>query len=305
MSHSSQNRSQVTGNAFLGGQWRFSLLVFVFAVVPVLSPASDDVEITVTLDWESHSRTKTNRYNRTLTCIVASNGWFISGVTSQNSTTDFWLVGTNVVAHTTITDSMYLQRAKEFVSEKVLRQGPQKEFAGSYPHAGETHTAVHPSALGWRVFSGTVGAVWLAFCSEDFLRSADRQIPVPIGPTDRLFRYSDKTELLDGDSGLPRSVKLFASDGTLFCAYEVLTQTNFLGHTFPMRFRVIQQRVQQRGPGNLGAWTGARSYLLGEVKSITRGKRPALPAEARKKLESTEGAQQPAAADVTGSAAEQ
>jgi hypothetical protein len=210
---------------------------------------------------------------------VGSSDWFISGDFAKNAKYDYWLIGTNVVEYQTITSSMYVEQAKEFVSEKILGQNSRVgRVAFSYPHAGQTFTKIHPSQLGQPVFNGMEGAAWLAFCSANYLKQADRQIPMPIGPSSLAFGYLDKTEVFPDDLGLPKSVKLSATNGTLVCEYEVLQKTNFLGRTFPLRFHVAQWGSPASGSTRLGS----KSDLFGVVKSIRPGKPPELPDECRK-----------------------
>jgi hypothetical protein len=108
---------------------------------------------------------------------------------------------------------MYFEQAKDFVSEKILRQKPRSPILSSYPRAGETVTIIHPSPSGQPAFHGSEGVVWLAFCSGNYLKQFDRQIPMPIGPSSLAFGYSDKTVLFEGDSGLPKSG---GAEGTAF-----------------------------------------------------------------------------------------
>ena len=252
----------------------------VLAVAPFTSPAEDYTEITVELNstWQSLSLTSHRR--ATATCIVGTNTWFFSGDFLKNAKVEYWLVGTNIVEQRTITSSMYLEQAKEFVSEKVLGQNPRPWVPHSYPGAGQTFTTVHPAPLGKPVFFGMEGVIWIAFCSGDYLRHAGRQIPMPIGPSSQGFGYSDQTVLFDQHCGLPNSVKLFATNGTRVCDYEVLAATNYLGRMFPVQFRVMQQGQPANGMVMLGSTT----HLEGRVTSIKPGKWPGLPGDVRKKL---------------------
>lgn len=257
------------------------LLCILVVIVPISIQAADYVEITIELNSTWRSQTRTNHHGTTARCIVGSNDWHISGDFLRNAKVDYWLVGTNVIEHRIITSSMYIEQAKDFVSEKILGQKPRL-MAGSYPRAGETFTTIHPSPIGQPAFHGMEGVVWLAFCSGNYLKQVGRQIPMPIGPSSLGFGYSDKTVLFDDDFGLPRSVELFATNGTLVCEYKVLKATNYLGRTFPLEFQVIQRG---QPAGGRARSSGSQSDLRGRVTSIRLGKPPELPDEVRKKLE--------------------
>ena len=258
----------LTAFLFVGRARKLWLLLCTLVVVPVLIRAADDVEITVELASTWKSQTKTNHHSATVTCIVGTNGWFISGDLMGNARVDYWLVGTNVIEH-------------RLVTSNTVQDEPDSVFAASYPAAGETFTTIHSSPLGQPVFHGMEGVVWLAFCSGDYLKQSGRQIPMPIGPSGLGFGYSDRTVLFEGEAALPKSVKLFATDGTPVCDYQVLSATNFIGRTFPLQFRVFQ--LGQPAGGSVRS--ESTTDLEGRVKSIRFGKRPELPAEVRKKVQ--------------------
>jgi len=266
--------------AVLGQTGVFNVFLCILVIVPISIRAADYVEITIELNSTWRSQRTTNHHGTTARCIVGSNDWHISGDFLRNAKVDYWLVGTNVIEHRIITSSMYIEQAKDFVSEKILGQKPRL-MAGSYPRAGETFTTIHPSPIGQPAFHGMEGVVWLAFCSGNYLKQVGRQIPMPIGPSSHAFGYSDKTVLVDDDFGLPRSVELLATNGTLVCEYKVLKATNYLGRTFPLQFQVIQQGQ----PAGGSARSGSQSDLRGRVTSIRLGKPPEFPDEVRKKLE--------------------
>jgi len=83
---------------------------------------------------------------------------------------------------------------------------------------------------------------------------------MPIGPSSQAFGFADKTVLFDELCGLPKSVKLFATNGTFACDYEVLAATNYLGRTFPVQFRV---RLLGQ-PANGSVRSGSRTDLEGQ-----------------------------------------
>ncbi len=193
-----------------------------------------------------------------------------------------WLFGANVIEQRTITSSMYLKQAKDFVSEKILIQNPR--FVGpliSYPRAGEKFTTVHPLPQGEPLGHGMQTVVWLAYCSGHYLKQDGRQIPMPFGPSSQAFGYSDKTVVFEDTLGLPKSVVLYATNGQLVCEYQVLQSTNFLGRIFPLKFRLVQH-IQ---PANGGAGSGSKAEVLGRATSIQIGKEPKVPDEVQKKSE--------------------
>ena len=159
---------------------------------------------------------------------------------------------------------------------------PSRVF-GSYPISGETSITIHWSPLGQPVGHGLENVVWLAFCSGAYLKQSERQIPMPIGRSSHAFGYSDKRVAFDDYYGLPKSVELYATNGDLACEYNVLETTNFLGRTFPLRFRVIQKGSPSDGSIRFTSQT----EVLGRVKSIKQGRVPELSDEMRKKVQSS------------------
>jgi hypothetical protein len=238
------------------------------AIRPRTSLAADYAEITVELNSTWRSRTLTNHHNIAATCIVGSNRWFISGDFLKNVKVDYWYIAPNVVEFRTIT------------SEKIPGEKPRSRIVHSYPRAGEKFTTVHPSPMGQPAFRGGDGVVWLAFCSGNYLKRLGRQIPMPIGPSSHAFGYADQTVQFDDPFGLPKSVKLFATNGALTCEYEVLAMTNFLGRTFPLQFRVMQFGQ----PANGDVRGSSMTELEGRVISITAGKWREVPDEVWNKV---------------------
>jgi hypothetical protein len=198
----------------------------------------------------------------------------------KNARVEYWLVGTNVVERKVITSSMYLQQAKEIISEKILRQKPKSAIIHTYPRSGETTVRARPwlEPFGY----GLERAVWLAFCSGHYLEQDGRQIPMPLGHFSKAGGYSDKTIVFKNDPGLPKDVQLYATDGQLVCEYEVLRVTNHHGRVFPLEFRLIQHGSSARGSARV---SGSKTVLLGRVTSIRIGKRPAVPEVALEEIE--------------------
>lgn len=238
-----------------------SLLLFMTFVASTF--AAGHLEIQIRLNTTFKSPTQTNEDEKTAICILGTNDWYISGPFVKNADVEIWLIGSNVIERETITSSMYFQRAKDLISEKIGTK-PPPPIAGSYPHKGETYTLTNSwlEPFGY----GSERAVWLALCSGSFLRTPNRQIPLPIGPTSLSKGYSDETVFLDDQSGLspPKTVDLFANDGTLAAHYEVLGSTNVLGRTVPLQFRLIQYG----NPGQPFGPNAPQYILLGKVISI-------------------------------------
>jgi hypothetical protein len=188
-----------------------------------------------------------------------------------------------VIHHTVVTDSIYLQRLNDAISEKILGQKPSRPRGLQYPSAGQKFTNVLPSPQGELSCSGIENAAWLGFCSGTFLKIDGRQIPMPTGRVNSGgLRYSDKTIVFDDDFGLPKSVELYAWNGQLACEYKVLQTTNFSGRSFPLKFRVVQYRI---GTGSDGVTILPKAELFGRLTSIELALQPEIPEEVRLELE--------------------
>jgi hypothetical protein len=282
--HSQHNAMRLTcGLRRRSHCFRAAALLSLLTMMATRIHAAENVEITAELDSFYPSGTTTNHFSVTVTCVVSTNNWFIKGNFLRNADAYFWLIGTNVVEHRVITDSMYLQRAKDFVSEKFPGQKPRHtRVVSSYPLAGQTSTRVHPSPQGELAGEGIENAVWLAFCSGTYLKHDGRQIPMPLGRSSEALEYSDKTIVFKDDLGLPKSVEMCATNGQLVCEYKVLQATNFLGRTFPLKFSVAQFCDR---PASGGTTIRSRSDLLGRVTLIKIGTQPEVPKEVRAELE--------------------
>ncbi len=229
----------------------------------------DYLEITVELKSKWESSTMTNFNEATARCVVSTNDWYITGDFVRNAKEEYWLAGSNIIKRRTITSSMYLEQAKDFVLEKLGKQKTQA-IAISYPHAGETYTSVHS----WREppFGGMDGPVWFAFCSGKYLKEKGRTVRMLIGPGSSENKFPDKTVVYADGMGLPRSFRLFNSKGESVCEYDVLETTNIPGGTFPLRFQVIQY-----GNATYASRSSGKSVLQGEVRSITVETMPEMP----------------------------
>jgi len=225
--------------------------------------AAEHLEIRVRLNTTWKSQTQTNEHETIAICVLGTNDWYISGQFLKNANVEYWLIGTNVLERQVITSSMYLEQAKDFISEKIgTKRSPT--WSVRYPKKGESSTRISSwlEPFGY----GVERAVWLAFCSGSFLHTPDRQIPLPLGHFNHAQGYIDKTVLLENQSGLspPKSVALFSTDGGLACRYDVLASTDILGRAFPLEFRLIQ-------------YARSHSILLGKVLSIKPCEKPAAP----------------------------
>ena len=217
-----------------------------------------EIKTELTATWESSTRT--NYHEMTVTCIVGTNHWFMVGDFLRNGRVEYWLVGTNIAERTTITSSMYLKRAKDFLAEKLLdRDRPRTRILASYPPKGRTRIRVQSSAEPFGVSQERL--IWLALCSGSHLGKPDREIPILLGFFRQADGYSDETVLLDGSPGLPKSVQIYAMDGQLAGSYEVLSTTNVLGLTLPLEFHYVQY-----------GYAHARGFRAGTSKSIVIGK---------------------------------
>jgi len=240
----------------------------------VRKPAGDTyVEITAELNSTWISGALTNQHQKKATCIVGRNTWFISGDFLENAREDYWRMGQKVIEERTITSSMYVKQAKEFVAEKVLGEKRQMAVIGKYPHAGEKFTRTHDEPAG----EGMAKVIWLAFCSGNFLNQRDRAIPLPIGPSHADSVFSDKTERFEDDQGLPKRVELYLKD-QLACEYQVLESTNFIGRSFPVKFRIFQKGVQY------GHILPSKTELIGKLVSIRVAEEPKVPKEVLERL---------------------
>lgn len=230
--------------------------------------------------FENPARTNVNKV--AVTCVVGTNEWYIAGDFSENARIEYWLVGTNIAERTTITSGMYLERAKELFSEKVLGRKNYRPLAGGYPRKGETYVRVQS----WQEsFGGSDDSLaWLAFCSGEYLAIPGRKIPIPIGFSSREAESSDKTTLLDGGSGVPKKLQLYASSGQLICDYEVLRTTNILGRTYPLEFRFFQHGfASDNGVNDIAT---SKFIVRGKVTSLRAVKREPIPDEVMRALES-------------------
>lgn len=235
--------------------------------------AAEHLEIRIRLNTTWKSQTQTNEHETLAICVLGTNDWYISGQFLQNANVEYWLIGTNVLERKVITSSMYMEQAKDFISEKIGTKRPPTVIR-RYPTKGEssTRTSSWLEPFGY----GVERAVWLAFCSGSFLRTPDRQIPLPIGHFTGAQGYIDKTVLLENQSSLspPKSVDLFSTEGSLVCRYDVLASTNVLGRALPLEFRLIQYA----SPGHRFVGTNtSHSILLGKVVSIKPCGKPAVP----------------------------
>jgi len=238
-----------------------SSLLSLLVIAPAF--AADHLEIRTRLHGTWEAQTTTNEHETTVICVVGTNDWYISGQFLKNASVEYWLTGTEVLERKVITSSMYLEQAKELISEKLGTKRP-RPFLGRYPAKGETSTRVRSwlEPFGY----GVERVVWLAFCSGTFLRTADRQVPLPLGPSSQARGFADKTVFHDEDKfhvSPPKSVVLFTTNEAMVCKYEVVASTNVFGRIFPIEFRLLQYGVSRSR-----TITGSRTTLIGKVESM-------------------------------------
>jgi hypothetical protein len=225
--------------------------------------AADHFEIQVKLDSTFESPARTNEHEVTAICILGTNDWYISGQFMDNAQVEYWLIGTNVFERKTVTSSMYVQQAKDMISEKLGTKAPQA-IAWSYPHKGQTSTRTNSwlEPFGY----GMERSVWLAFCSGSFLHMTNRQVPLPFGHFLQSLGRRDETVFLTERSAfsLPKNVDLFAPGGVLVAHYEVLASTNIASAIIPLQFNLIQYGNPEESVGA----NRTRYNLRGRVISI-------------------------------------
>jgi hypothetical protein len=98
------------------------------------------VEIEVEMDMQTEGG---SGHATTAKCVVGSNAWFICGHFPKNAFVEYWLVDTNLVNRTTITDGMYVERVEDFLSSEVL--GRKSRYAPlRFPALGTTNLHIFP-----------------------------------------------------------------------------------------------------------------------------------------------------------------
>jgi len=175
-------------------------------------------------------------------CIVGTNDWQMDGTFASGLKTKTWFTGTNLV---------------------MIREFPQSNAQDETGLKGGdgTNSAAH-AGRGWIRKSASVDGnpgrpvrvvdlmnleeriAWLAFCSAPALR---REGHVLFPPSD-LWKetiaakggFRERTELFMDDLGLPRTVRLQASNGFTAMQYGIVTSTNVNEWDFPREFYLTQ-----------------------------------------------------------------
>jgi hypothetical protein len=232
----------------------FSLLV----AVPLRGNAAQFVQITAELrstNWIGFGVgpvSEQQEASHTVRCVVGTNTWFVEEDFADNEKVAYLFTGTNIIEHFVVND-------KSVPQEKT--------------------TQVHNSPHGKPIGADVANVGWLAFCSGTYLKQSGRLIPLPVeAPYWLESACSDRTMVFDDGLGLPKSVDLYATNGQCICHYEVLQSTNFLGWTFPLRFKL----TQYGGPGECSggpSWWGADLVLVGQATSIQAGREPRISAQ--------------------------
>jgi hypothetical protein len=212
-------------------------------------------------------------------CIVGTNSWIMEGDFPVNARDTYWFTGTNIVMHS-VTTPLPLEMQLSQIVDKVLGRTPPLPAFIREPKAGEQWTTVLPSTDPNQI-TGFDKVPWLAFCSGPFLQSNGSQVPTliwlePVIRTPKNF--SNTTSLFPDALGLPKQMESRTPDHHLFYQYTVEEATNFLGWTFPMRFKLAQ--YQPRGKG---VWEDDL-HAEGKVISIRKGAAPAVPDDVLKAI---------------------
>jgi len=266
-------------NSVLLGAFASSCLTVLLAIHPT---SAQFVDIAAELKSTCHSQRGDKTHNFTVRCVAGTNTWHVEGNFVESANVAYWLDGTNVIVHLVITSSEYLRQIGEFASEHVLGRnpGPSSGVIHYHPKKGRSFTEVHPSPGGQPAGQGTANVAWLAFCSGPYLKQSGRQVPLPVGPSEQAWGYTDKTEVFADALGLPKHTELYSLDEQLVCDYQVIRSTNFLGWTIPLQFKLIQHGAPSNGKADFSSTT----ELMGKVTSISVGEEPMLPGEVQKAL---------------------
>ena len=122
---------------------------------------------------------------------------------------------------------------------------------------------------------------WLAFCSGSFFQTAARRIPLPIGvalPLRSVPSYFDTRSLFADTLGLPKRLELYTADKQLLCQYRVEHSTNLLGWNFPLKFSLMQYRLNNEDQ------LVPHGLVEGKVTSIDRTTEPQIPEDVLKDI---------------------
>jgi len=175
----------------------------------------------------------------------------VEGDFPLNARETYWCTGTNIVLRSIITPlplEVQLSRAASQIADKVLGRTPPPPLivpGWREPKVGELLTTVLPSTDPNQLLPGFHKVPWLAFCSGPFLQSNGRHVPVPIGIDQQ--NYLDSTSVFSDGLGLPKQMELRTPNNHLLSKYTVEEATNFLGWTFPTRFKFVEYRPDSNG----------------------------------------------------------
>ena len=237
---------------------RQGLAFGLLAVLPLDSMAGQFVAVTAALrstSWMVFGVGPVGEYRyatNMVRCVVGTDGWYVEEDLGSGGKVEYLFTGTNILEHFVLND----------------KSSPQ----------GRT-TEIHSSPSGRLVGQDKANVVWLAYCSGPYLKQSARLIPLPVQePWYPQLANSDRTVAFNDNLGLPKSADLYGTNGACVCHYEVLQSTNFLGWTFPSRFKV----TQSGGPGEMRGgplWSSAELVLFGQLTSIEVSAAPEIPAE--------------------------
>jgi hypothetical protein len=259
-------------SAYITNIRKWSVIIYLVLSWVPNTKAAQFVEAAVEMEGMFWSRQGTeSRRIYTTRCVVGTNTWLLEGDFARNSTTTYWFTGTNSIKHTVITKKL-----------PELRPEDRQEPVTRIPEIGERFTEVRSLSDGGPTDAGGYeNVLWLAFCSGNYLKKDGQRTGLPIGVNARALYaqdYSQTISLFEDSLALPKRVELHTPDKHLLCHYEVEQSTNFLGWSFPQRFKVIQYR-----PRTKGGWE-PHAEAVGRLISARSVGEPEIPADVLKQI---------------------
>jgi hypothetical protein len=229
------------------------ILVFgSLAALPFNSKAGQFVEITAEIRGTNWYGFAGRNYNSNVRCVVGTNRWYMAEDTTSSNLggyrLEYLFTGSNILERFLFKDKSRMQ---------------------------DRTTNVYDLPNGGPVGPDPVGVGWLAFCSGPYLKQAGRVIPLPARDLFLTVPDLDKTAVFDDGLGLPKSMELYTTNGQRVCQYQVLESTNFLGWTFPSRFKLTESGPRGT-PFTQSSWYGLDLVLFGELMSIRAATAPHL-----------------------------
>ncbi len=259
---------------------------------------SIELEVTSASSRDSDRAAASKSHFISALCIAGTNTWRIEDDFVRGGKRAWFFDGTNVYHSLRRTEPMPDEARERFQKTTRLAVAPFEE--------AQSVVSIHiwPSDDGCPMGDVAANLPWLAFCSGSYLARPGRLVPLAaslLRHTRDRFAFTDKTTLLEGSPGLPRTIDLYTSR-SLFLAseqafdreaffgdrytawvnktaaslregvhtfhYEVLETTNVLGWRVPTKFEYVQY---PRAYEPMGDWTYRG---IGRVKSIRATSRP-------------------------------